>query len=252
MKFAPPRFPRVGSFVALGVSLAAGFAADAASAVARQFGVTDYGAVADGKTPNPVAIRTASVRAGNWGDPGGSIFLKRGVERWLAEGAVLRGSMNIADYPKREARIGGHFAPWRMARVNAQGLTRVRSGGEGSINGNGVPEWPAVRDRRTNNPKCPHREVERPRLRFIDRCRHGRVEGLALPDAGGGDLPVCLWRDARIAGRRITLTAGGAVRAAMLRTGRRPPTPREVRTGKWAWAERGRRRVSDRPRRWPD
>jgi polygalacturonase len=73
MKFAPPRCPRVGSFVALGVSLAAGFAADAASAVARQFGVTDYGAVADGKTPNPVAIRTASDRAGSSGRGIGAI-----------------------------------------------------------------------------------------------------------------------------------------------------------------------------------
>lgn len=157
--------------------------------------------MAGGKAPNPVATRTASDRAGSSGRgigaipagpfPGGSIFLKRGVERWLAEGAVLLGSMNIADYPKREARIGGYFAPWRMALVKAPGLTRGRSGGEGSITGNGVPEWPAVRDRRTNNPKCPHREVERPRLRFIDRCRPGRVEGLALPDAGRGNLPIC-------------------------------------------------------------
>ena len=69
----------------------------------------------------------------------GSIFLKRGVEFWLAEGVVLLGSTNIADYPKRETRIEGHFEPGRMALVNAQGLTRVRIGGKGSINGNGVP-----------------------------------------------------------------------------------------------------------------
>ena len=69
----------------------------------------------------------------------GSILLKRGAELWLAEGAVLLGSTNIADYPKRETRIEGHFEPGRMALVNAQGLTRVRIGGKGSINGNGVP-----------------------------------------------------------------------------------------------------------------
>ena len=59
----------------------------------------------------------------------GAIFLKRGVELWLAEGAVLLGSTDIADYPKRETRIEGHFEPWRMALVNAQNLTKVRIGG---------------------------------------------------------------------------------------------------------------------------
>lgn len=149
MPSARPRFPLLGAFVVLGAWLAVGLAPEAAGAAARRFGVTEEGAVADGKTLNTVAIQMAIGRAESSGRGrveipagtflSGSILLKRGAELWLAEGAVLLGSTNIADYPKRETRIEGHFEPGRMALVNAQGLTRVRIGGKGSINGNGVP-----------------------------------------------------------------------------------------------------------------
>ena len=39
----------------------------------------------------------------------GALFLKQGVELHLAEGAVLLGSTDLADYPKRMTRIEGHF-----------------------------------------------------------------------------------------------------------------------------------------------
>ena len=215
MKFTLPRFRLPWSFVALGAWLSVGLASDAAGAAARRFVVTEYGAVADGKTLNTVAIQTAIDRAESSGRGiveipagtflSGSIFLKRGVELWLAEGAVLLGSTNIADYPKRETRIEGHFEPWRMALVNAQGLTRVRIGGKGTINGNGVPYWQAFWDRRKENPKCTNLEVERPRLMFIDNCRDVRIEGLALQDSGFWNLHIYHCRDAIIEGLRITL-----------------------------------------------
>ena len=123
------------------------------AATTRRFVITELGAVADGKTLNTVAIQTAIDRAATAGGGvveipagtfrSGSIFMKSGVELWLADGAVLLGSTDIADYPKRETRIEGHFEPWRMALVNAQGLEGVRIGGKGVLNGNGVPFWQA-------------------------------------------------------------------------------------------------------------
>ena len=215
MPSARPRFPWRGAFVVLGAWLAVGLAPEAAGAAARRFGVTEEGAVADGQTLNTVAIQTAIDRAESSGRGvveipagtllSGSIFLKRGVELWLAEGAVRLGSTNIEDDPKRETRSEGHFEPGRMALVNAPGLTRVRIGGKGPINGNGVPSWQAFWARRKEKPKCTHLEVERPRLLFVDNGREGRIEGLALQDAGFWTLPIDHCRDALIEGWRITL-----------------------------------------------
>lgn len=201
---------------AVGVALvAAGFAQDAEGTGLRRFVVTDFGAVADGKTLNTVAIQKAIDRAAEAGRGvveipagtfrSGSIFLKTGVELWLADGAVLLGSTNIADYPKRETRIEGHFEPWRMALVNAQGLTRVRIGGKGTINGNGVPFWEAFWQRRKENPKCTNLEVERPRLMFIDSCRDVRVTGLRFEDSGFWNLHIYHCRDALVEDLRITI-----------------------------------------------
>jgi polygalacturonase len=184
-------------------------------AALKRYVVTSFGAVADGKTLNTSAIQQAIDRAEAAGGGvveipagtfrSGSIFLKRGVELWLAEGAVLLGSTDIADYPKRETRIEGHFEPWRLALVNAQGLERVRIGGKGVLNGNGVPFWQAFWQRRKENPRCTNLEVERPRLVFIDRCRDVHIAGLALQDSGFWNLHLYRCRDVIVEALRITI-----------------------------------------------
>ncbi|MCX6954638.1 MAG: glycosyl hydrolase family 28 protein [Verrucomicrobia bacterium] len=199
----------------LAVLLAMATVAVAQDAAARRFVITEFGAVADGKTLNTVAIQTAIDRAEAAGRGvveipqgtfrSGSIFLKKGVELWLAEGAVLLGSTDLADYPKRDTRIEGHVEPWRMALVNAQNLDRVRIGGKGTINGSGVPFWEAFWRRRKDNPKCTNLEVERPRLMFIDTCRDVRVEGLAFEDSGFWNLHLYRCRDVVVEGLRITV-----------------------------------------------
>lgn len=195
-------------------------ASHAAAAEAKRWAVTDFGAVADGTTLNTPAIQKAidAAEAGGGGVVeipkgtfrSGSIFLKKGVELWLAEGAVLLGSTDIADYPKRETRIEGHFEPWRMALVNAQGLEHVRIGGKGHLNGNGVPFWEAFWQRRKENPKCTNLEVERPRLMFIDRCTDVRIAGIELQDSGFWNLHLYRCRDVVIEGLRITIPASVA------------------------------------------
>ena len=141
----------------------------------------------------------------------GSIFLKNGVELYLEEGAVLLGSNVIDDYPKRETRIEGHFEPWRMALVNAQQMDRVRIGGKGKLDGNGILFWAAFWQRRKENPRCTNLEVERPRLMFIDRCKDVRVEGISLVDSGFWNLHLYRCDGVVLEGLRITAPTSGHI-----------------------------------------
>ena len=182
--------------------------------VAKQFPISDFGAVADGKTINTTSIQKAidqaaaagggvvEIPAGTWRS--GSIFLKPGVELNLAENAVLLGSTNIEDYPKRLTRIEGHFEPWRMALVNAQEMEHVRIRGKGVLDGNGITYWARFWQRRRENPKCTNLEVERPRLMFIDRCKDVRIEGISLRYSGFWNLHLYRCSDVLIEGLTIT------------------------------------------------
>jgi polygalacturonase len=194
-------------------TLLASFASLQLCVAAEVFSVADFGAVADGKTINTEAIqKTIDAAAATGGVVeipagtflSGSIFLKPGVELRLAKKAVLLGSKNIEDYPKRKTRIEGHFEPWRMALVNAQELEQVRIGGEGVIDGNGIEYWAKFWQRRRENPKCTNLEVERPRLMFIDRCKDVRVEGLTLTYSGFWNLHLYRCSDVLIKGLTIT------------------------------------------------
>ena len=210
-----PRRGALGWALCLVLPLALCAAEDKARGGTGHYRVTDFGAVGDGSTLNTGAIQksidTAAAAGGGVVEipagtfRSGSIFLKRGVDLHLTAGAVLLGSTNIEDYPKRETRIEGHFEPWRMALVNAQQLDRVRIGGPGVLNGNGVPFWEAFWQRRKENPKCTNLEVERPRLVFIDRCRDVQISELSLEDSGFWNLHLYRCRDVTIADLRITI-----------------------------------------------
>ncbi len=182
---------------------------------ARRHVITDFGAVAGGETMNTAAIQkaidTAAARGGGTVVVpagvfrSGSIFLKQGVALHLTEGAVLKGSENIEDYPKRTTRIEGHFPLWRMALVNAQGLSGLRISGPGKLDGSGPVYWRAFWQRRKENPKCTNLEVERPRLMFIDRCTDVRITSMALEDSGFWNLHLYRCRDVVVEDVRITI-----------------------------------------------
>lgn len=186
-----------------------------AGLVAADQPITDFGAVVGGETLNTTAIQAAIDAAAAQGGGrvvipagvfrSGSIFLKQGVALHLAEGAVLKGSENIEDYPKLNTRIEGHFEPWRMALVNASGLTGLRITGPGKFDGSGPVYWRAFWQRRKENPRCTNLEVERPRLMFIERCTDVRIENTALEDSGFWNLHLYRCRDVVVENVRITI-----------------------------------------------
>ncbi len=194
----------------------------AAIAGAGDFSIGDFGAVGDGETINTAAIQEAidQVAASGGGVAvvprgvfkTGAIFLEQGVQLHLAEGAVLLGSTDLADYPKRRTRIEGHFEPWRPALVNASDMTRVRITGDGVLDGNGKPFWTAFWKRRSENRKCTNLEVERPRLMFLDGCSDVVVSGIHLKDSGFWNLHLYNCRSVLIEGVTITAPNGSPPR----------------------------------------
>ena len=184
-------------------------------AAGKKYSITAFGAVAERGKLNTTEIQSAIDAAAKDGGGtveipagefrSGSVFLKPGVELYLAEGAVLRGSENIEDYAKRMTRIEGHFELWRLALVNAQEMEHVRISGPGKLNGSGPVYWAAFWERRKQNPKCTNLEVERPRLVFVDRCRDVKIEGVRLEDSGFWNIHLYRCRDVIIEGVRITI-----------------------------------------------
>ena len=181
----------------------------------ERFVITSFGARAGEEHLNTNAIQATIETAAIHGGGvvvipagifrSGSIFLRPGVGLILEEGAILTGSQNIEDYPKRLTRIEGHFEPWRMALVNATGIEGLRITGPGTLDGRGPVFWRAFWQRRNENPKCTNLEVERPRLLFIDRCHDVRIEGVQLRDAAFWNLHLYRCREVVIESLRITI-----------------------------------------------
>jgi polygalacturonase len=92
-----------------------------------------------------------------------------------------------------------------MALINAEGLTGVRISGPSKLDGSGPIYWRAFWQRRKENPKCTHLEVERPRLVFIDRCTNVRITNIRLEDSGFWNLHLYRCRDVVVEGVRITI-----------------------------------------------
>src|ERR1700710_333126 len=114
----PNRFKSWMSWIL--VSAAVALAVDFAVAAGPVFEITRQGAIGDGLTLNTKAIQaTIDQCAASGGGTvvilkgeflSGALFLKAGVNLELAEGAVLKGSKNIDDFPMiKGARFEGHF-----------------------------------------------------------------------------------------------------------------------------------------------
>lgn len=113
----------------------------------------------------------------------GSLFFKPKTHLYLAEGAVLKGSDDISDFPVMETRIEGETCKYFPAVINADKVDGFTLSGKGTINGNGMRYWKAFWLRREWNPKCTNKDEMRPRLVYISNSNDVQISGVKLMNA---------------------------------------------------------------------
>lgn len=152
--------------------------------------VTDFGAIADGKTLNSAAIQKAidKVAANGGGTVGfakgaylsGSIVLKSNVGLHLGKGAVLLGSTNPLDY--------NGLNRWK-ALILADGQNNIAISGEGTINGQGLQvalnadslyHFGILKDPNYNVRRKRVSEYERPQIIEFVNCKNVSVTGVNI------------------------------------------------------------------------
>ena len=113
----------------------------------------------------------------------GSLFFRQGVNLYVTEGGMLKGSDDISDYVVCETRIEGETCQYFAALINADGLDGFTMCGPGTIDGNGLKAWKAFWLRRSWNPKCTNKDEQRPRLVYISNCTNVIVADLHLQNS---------------------------------------------------------------------
>jgi alpha-L-rhamnosidase len=171
------------------------------------FDITQHGAVGDGQTLNTKAIQAAidacATTHGTLVVPRGvfvtgALFLKPGVNLDLAEGAVLKASSNIEDFPIIPGnRYEGHFQDWRAAVLNAEKADHLRITGPGTIDGSGPSYWTL---------KTPN---GRPRNCFIRDSSDVVVSGVKFKDAATWNLHFYNCRDVIVENSRFEIPVDG-------------------------------------------
>jgi polygalacturonase len=160
----------------------------------KEFVITDFGAAQDSCALQTAIIQKTIDEASRQGGGvvvipkgvflSGALFFKPNTHLHLREGAVLKGSDNINDYPLLPSRMEGQNLNYFSALVNAYGVDGFTISGNGTINGNGLKYWQAFWQRRKENPQCTNLEVSRPRLVFIRDCNNVQLQDVRLINAG--------------------------------------------------------------------
>ncbi|MFA9193457.1 glycosyl hydrolase family 28 protein [Flavobacterium sp. FBOR7N2.3] len=164
------------------------------SDLGKFYSITDYGTVNDSTIVQTAAIQKTIDEAYNNGGGvvvipkgtfmSGALFFRANTHLHVTEGATLKGSDNINDYPKMPSRIEGQSIEYFTALVNAYGINGFTITGKGTIDGNGLKFWEAFWQRRKENPQCTNLEVSRPRLVFIWKCDNVQVQDVRLHNSG--------------------------------------------------------------------
>lgn len=175
-----------------------GAAAKSESPSVNRLSIAEFGAVGDGQTLNTSHIQSAIDQLAKKGGGtlvipkgvflSGAIFLKPGVNVYLEEGAVLKGSTDIANYPKMRTRVEGQFVDWIPALINANKCDHLSITGSGTLDGSGPVFYTEFWKARQENPQVTNLAVERPRLVFIQDSSDVNVEGVNFKDSGFWNL----------------------------------------------------------------
>jgi polygalacturonase len=160
----------------------------------KQFIITRHGAVKDSNRLQTAIIQRIIDKASKQGGGviiipkgtflTGALFFKPNTHLHVMEGAVLKGSDDIAHYPIMPSRMEGQNLDYFPALVNAYGVDGFTISGKGIIDGNGKKYWEAFWQRRKENPQCTNLEVSRPRLVFIWNSNNVQLQDVTLQNAG--------------------------------------------------------------------
>ena len=209
--------PSIRLYIFFTLLLAISFKTSLCNDIDKRYTITDYGAVADGKTLNSKTIQAAIDACAKKGGTvvipkgeflSGSIFLKPGVNLEVQEGGVLKGSADINDYPKNITRIEGHFEPWPAALLNADKADHLRITGPGTLDGSGEPFWKEFYHRRDSNSKTTNLNVERPRLTFIQNSSDVIISGINYKNSGFWNLHMYRCQNVTVENCRFTAPDG--------------------------------------------
>lgn len=162
------------------------------SALGKQYRITDYGIVNDGRIHtaefqtliDKVAVEGGGVIVVPEGTYiSGALFFRQGVNLHIYKGGTLMGSNDCSDYPLVKTRIEGETCMYYSALINADGLDGFTISGEGTIDGNGYTFWKHFWERRTWNPRCTNKDEQRPRLIYVSNSRNVQIEGVNLQNS---------------------------------------------------------------------
>lgn len=155
----------------------------------KRYLVTDYGVKQDSTILQTEALQAVIDRAAVSGGVvvipkgvflSGSLFFKQHTHLHLEEGAILKGSDDIANFPIVKTRIEGQTLDYFAALINADQVDGFTISGKGIIDGNGLRYWRSFWLRRKVNPDCTNMDEMRPRLVYISNAKNVRLEGVTL------------------------------------------------------------------------
>lgn len=160
------------------------------SAFKNHLVITDFDVVNDSTVLQTEKIQAVIDKAHNEGGgiiiiPKGtysssSIFFKPNTHLHLEEGAVLKGSDDISNFPIVQTRIEGQTLKYFAALVNAENVDGFTISGKGTINGNGLRYWKSFWLRRQVNPDCTNMDELRPRLVYISNSKDVQISDVSL------------------------------------------------------------------------
>lgn len=112
-----------------------------------------------------------------------SLFFKQGTHLYLENGAKLKGSDDINDFPVVATRMEGQTVKYFPALINADGLDGFTISGKGTLDGNGLRYWKSFWKRREWNPKCTNMDEMRPRIIYVSNSKNIQIEGITVKNS---------------------------------------------------------------------
>ncbi len=157
----------------------------------KQYVLTEHGVKQDSTLVQTEAIQAVIDKAARSGEKtvvvvpqgtflSGALFMRQGVNLWVAEGGKLKGSDDIKDFPICDTRIEGQSCKYFPALLNVDKIDGITISGKGVVDGNGLRYWRAFWLRRSWNPKCTNKDEQRPRLLYVSHSKNVEVSGLTF------------------------------------------------------------------------